>query len=259
MTSKYLIWITFLLSFFASGAFSQSRVIEDSLVYSDPTLSKGGGWIYGGSVDYWQVNMKYKPISGSYTGNLEYGQPGISFFAGKGNITGLLNYKEGSGQITYPFDYSKVNTRQVQFSLRYLLDELSTTYFTPYVMASYWNYYNKTDNYFTNGTFYYSETTNASAPMIGGGVIIPFSKTFGVRVDDLYGKTNASGKSTSSTAIMGNNGNINMLTLTAYYNLTNNVNFQFGYQITNLKPNAGINEINRNIEGLYAKIGYTFK
>jgi len=259
MTSKYLIWITLLLSFFSSGAFSQSRVIEDSLVYSDPTLSKGGGWIYGGSVDYWQVNMKYKPISGSYTGNLDYGQPGISFFAGKGNITGLLNYKEGSGQITYPFDYSKVNTRQVQFSLRYLLDELSTTYFTPYVMASYWNYHMKSDSYYTNGTFYHSETTNASAPMIGGGVIIPFSKTFGVRVDDLYGKTNASGKSTQSTAIMGNNGNINMLTLTAYYNLTNNVNFQFGYQLSQLKPSANVNEVNRNIEGLYAKIGYTFK
>ena len=83
MTSKYLIWITLLLSFFSSGAFSQSRVIEDSLVYSDPTLSKGGGWIYGGSVDYWQVNMKYKPIAGAYTGNLDYGQPGISFLQEK--------------------------------------------------------------------------------------------------------------------------------------------------------------------------------
>jgi len=95
--------------------------------------------------------------------------------------------------------------------------------------------------------------------MIGGGVIIPFSKTFGVRVDDLYGKTNASGKSTRSTTIMGNNGNINILTLTAYYNLTNNVNFQFGYQLTQLKPSANVNEVNRNIEGLYSKIGYTFK
>jgi hypothetical protein len=162
---------------------------------------------------------------------------------GKGNLTALINYKDGSGTITYPFDYSKVKTRQAQFSLRYLLDELSTTYFTPYVMASYWNYHMKSDSYYTNGTFYYSETTNASAPMIGGGVIIPFSNTFGVRLDDLWGVTNASGASTNNNKY-GNNGNINI---------------QSGYQLTQLKPSANVNEVNRNIEGLYAKIGYTFK
>jgi hypothetical protein len=50
-----------------------------------------------------------------------------------------------------------------------------------------------------------------------------------------------------------------MLTLAAYYNFTNNINIQFGYQLTQLKPSANVNEVNRNIEGLYAKIGYTFK
>ena len=258
MISKYLVWIPFLLSLFSSGAFSQTRVIEDSLVYSDPTLSKGSGWIYGGSVDYWSVSMKYKPLNGIYTGNLQYDQPGVSLFVGKGNLTALINYKDGSGNITYPNDYSKVRTRQAQFSLRYLLDELSTTYFTPYVMASYWNYHMKNDSYYTNGNFYYTESTNASAPMIGGGVIIPFTNTFGVRLDDLWGVTNASGVSTNSNKY-GNNGNINMLTLVAYYNLTNNINFQFGYQTVQLKPSANVNEVNRNIDGLFAKIGYTFK
>ena len=260
MTSKYLIWITLLLSFFSSGAFSQSRVIEDSLVYSDPTLSKGGGWIYGGSVDYWQVNMRYPSDNSNVVGTLNYYQPGASLFIGKGDLTVLLSYKNGSGDLEYPFDTSKITTTQTQLSLRYLLSDLSTEYVTPYVMTSYWDYELKSTQYFPKSpsTYYATENTKSRAPMIGGGGIFPFSKSFGLRLDGLWGITNSSGSHTRGNR-MGNTGNITMLTSTLYYNVTENVNFQFGYQLTTFKPSANYNQTNRTVDGLYLKLGYTFK
>ena len=258
MISKYVIFITLGLSFLSTSAFSQSRVIEDSLVYNDPTLSKGSGWIFGGSVDYWQVNMRYPSNNSNVVGTLNYYQPGASLFIGKGDLTVLLSYKNGSGDLEYPFDTAKITTTQTQVSLRYLLSDLSTEYVTPYVMASYWDYSMKSDQYYPKGTYWSTENTKSRAPMIGGGGIFPFSKSLGLRLDGLWGITNSSGSHTRGDR-MGNTGNITMLTSTLYYNVTENVNFQFGYQLASFKPSAIYSQTYRTVDGLYLKLGYTFK
>jgi hypothetical protein len=94
--------------------------------------------------------------------------------------------------------------------------------------------------------------------MIGGGGIFPFNKSLGLRLDGLWGIANSSGSHTRGTK-MGNTGNVTMLTSTLYYNVTENVNFQFGYQLASFKPSAYSEQSNRTVDGLYLKLGYTFK
>ena len=58
MKSKF-IKFALAASVFASlsaGTYAQSRVIEDSLVYDDPTVAKPGQWIFGASADYYNYS-----------------------------------------------------------------------------------------------------------------------------------------------------------------------------------------------------------
>ena len=52
IATKFSIFLGLLISF---AAYSQQREIQESLVYSDPTVAKGDKWVQGFSIDYFQT------------------------------------------------------------------------------------------------------------------------------------------------------------------------------------------------------------
>lgn len=247
------------LVFISSGVMAQSRVVEDSLVYDDPTVSKPNSWLYGISVDY--NNTTANASATDTQGNTHYQKTvsstvGASAFAGYGNFTLMGTYTPGRSTSTVPYYSTTINQTSWtgDLTLRWLVMDLQTRYFVPYLMGSYLKA-GGTDsmNVYVNGVQEINKYT-AQGPGVGFGGIIPLTEKFGCRADirDYFGQL----KTTSNVFTQFNTSkNIQYIksTLTGYYNVTDNINMQLGIQNSFTK-----NQSMSSATGVYAKLGYTF-
>jgi len=148
--------------------------------------------------------------------------------------------------------------------LRYLITDLSTTHFTPYLLAGF-NRVEENSNQsassgwtFSNGKTTASFSTKTNMPMLGVGGIIPVTTDYGFRADIKVGSGSTSGTSNAYNPVLrqsatkvGYQG-----TGTFYYNLTSNVNLQLGAQWDRVSLVPWSNAT--NLYGVYTKLGYTW-
>jgi hypothetical protein len=241
----------------STTAYAEERVIEDSLVYNDPTVAKGDQLIMGVSADYFTYTQSRSLLGGNITN--QFSQPGITGFAGKGNFSASLSYRSGTEQVSGSFPipgYSpamitvtgtaKSNSSEIM--LRWLARDWATKYFTPYAAVIYIS--SAADNSLTfvsGGTTYnYSYTSKATIQGAIVGGIFPVSATYGFRAEAGRGYGNQTVDSQSST-FAGTR-----YIATMYYNVTKAWNAQLGYK--RYVIDGGGNET-----GYYAMLGYTMR
>ena len=222
--SKLLLGII-ALSVLSTAAFADDRVIEDTLIYKDPTVAQAGQWVAGASLDYFSWNNSV----------LNYSQTGLSAFAGYGDVTVMASYRSGSASLTESNGaLLSVKMTNNEIDARWLLHDLKTSFFVPYVLAG---YENGTEDEGSAGTITISE------PLVGVGAIIPINEAVGFRVDGRYAATSAS-MPDGSTLTYGTQ----QLTATMYYNIAKSASLQVGVR----------NEAGNGISGtgVYAMLGF---
>lgn len=259
---KKIKYLFIALAFTSCGVIAAERIVEDSLVYDDPTVSKAGQWKGGVSFDLYRFTS---PVSAtntqgqsvSATENLT--QPGVSGFAGYGDFTLLGSYRQGQSTTQYGSPVSnsgQTTSYETEFDLRYLATPLAMEYFVPYVMLSYINH--RESDYvsgsYVNGVGEHNFLT-LKGPGAGIGGIIPITAKYGLRVDERFFDANNTNQSNIYPSLgFSAHANVNITTATAYYNVTDNINAQVGFR------SQQVHQTNNNstTNGYYATIGYTF-
>lgn len=257
MLKKSLLGISLFLIIFSSSA--QQRIIEESLVYSDPTVTKVGQWGGGISLDL----LNYRgPVSVTDTGGNLYSATqvsntlGFSGFVGYDDYSVLLSYRPGYSSTYVPGfnDYMWSRSAQYDLVFRWLLTDYRTKYFVPYVMGGYLKY----DNTDTVSVVYNGvqevNTQSAKGPEIGLGGIFPLNGKFGFRADVKVAFVKIDNNSNLFQQFAGSsNAQYYQGTITGYYNLTDKINLQTGLQyiyVTNV-PTTGTT-------GIYLQLGTRF-
>ncbi|OIR19455.1 hypothetical protein GALL_03360 [mine drainage metagenome] len=255
-----------------------TRVVEDTLVLKDPTVSASGKWVFGAALEGLYTNgpAKYNVGDQVESGTISGARPGLNLFAGYGDVTVNYAYRNGNADTTglyhyatatNPFNYgqtfsSKINENEI--TVRWLLRDLSTTYFTPYLYAGYVDAkYDNTNTITTPGLVWANNnnsptllsTNEWKGSMLGIGGIIPLTKDYGFRLDGALTSTSATYTASNGGYATGT-GLGSRFTGTMYYNIAQGWNIQAGgrYQYLN-GGNAGSNYI----AGVFAMIGYSYK
>lgn len=259
---------------FSSLAYSQGRVIEETLVVKDPTVAERGNWIAGGAFEYWYVAGKMTQYNNANQkvaeGDLKFTQPGGSGWIGYGDFTLMFTTRSGSGDQDMTYAAGTINAASLkttsdvkqkdnEFIVRWLARGLSTRFFTPYVVAGYTQTKFDQDETLQPGFFWTINGTPTrqfrytyKGPVLGLGAIFPINETFGVRVDGRakfysaelvsdYGKTTGNG--------VGGD-----FITTGYVNFLRNFNIQAGFKLASLRG-GDVGYLNRS--GLFGMIGYT--
>jgi hypothetical protein len=263
--------------FLTSNVFAQEdtkRVIEESLVLKDPTVTGMGKWVIGGALEYWYIKGSYDVYDGNgvkqATGDMQGGMPGGNIFFGYGDFT--LNYAFRKGSFSGDFNYnSGMNTHDEQdqkeheVTLRWLMRGLSLPHFTPYLVAGYTQIdLNETETITTttpNWVWSYnhlkvkSSTTTYKSPLVGIGAIVPVNEYFGVRLDGRVLYTSATRTFETGLEYTGS-GVGGSLIATAYVNIWEGLNFQVGGKY--LALNGGDAGSYSKVGG-FAMLGYSYK
>jgi hypothetical protein len=253
-----------LVSAATTAAYSQQREIKESLVFSDPTVAKSDSWVKGFSVDYNSTTkdgVGYDSGGGAHYQSTNSNTVGFSGFIGYGNFTLMFTQAPerfttvvpASGNLTTSTTINGSSTTR-ELVGRYLLTELQSTYFVPYVLGGYVTFEDTQDmDVYINGVREVNKNS-ASGPGLGLGGIFPISEKFGFRAD---AKQYYANLTTTSNVIAAFNASRDIKyvrsTITAYYNLTDRINLQLGVQssfIVNQERTLGT--------GTYLKFGYTF-
>ena len=262
------------------GSDSGQRVIEETLVLKDPTVSAAGKWVFGGAVEELYTHGPYWSTSSSGDGQKEHGtvsasKPGVNLFAGYGDFTINYSYRKGSLGVdldhtatsTTPFTYTHhmaIDETENELNLRWRLSSLDTAYVSPYVYLGYIDV--KSDQSDTlpassgliwtyNGTRVSSSTTTYKGGMAGIGAIIPVSAKYGLRIDGGLTGTNATWTRSDGATATGS-GVGGRLTGTLYYNIAQGWNAQMGGRFVLLN---GGNLGYHNIAGVFVMLGYSYK
>ncbi len=237
---------------------AQTRVIEDSLVYNDPTVAKAGKWVGGVSADFYafqvpitQYDSNFNPLSATQSLNMT----GLSGYAGYDDFTLMVSYRQGSSttQMGASSIVASSTPYQTEINLRYLATPLATKYFVPYFLVGYVGIHS---NYLLNVTVNGAQENNfTNIQGYGGGLggIIPLTDKWGFRIDErIY-----SGSVTTTSIIpsfnTSSNSNFYQTTLASYYNFTEQINGQLG-----LRTETTTGAYGSTNYGLYATIGYRF-
>lgn len=252
ISKKYTTLIqSFIVALVATNAYGQSREIQDSLIYTDPTISKSSDYIYGGSIEYW---YSHKSINNSsYSASSTLTQPGINFFVGKDNITASLSYK-GSGSSSTQISTAPSTTygngvlTEIEGSVRIRSKESYFDTVYPYIILGYLS--GSTDSWAGNVKY--------TSPVVGLGGIIPFNEKFGLRTDFKvlsYKQTLDShfptGYPTSSSG--------NFVTANLYWNVDKEWNAQFGARKTYYAGGSALTYgLNNTSIGYFVMLGKTF-
>jgi hypothetical protein len=257
--TSYFFATGFVLATISTAAFAADRVIEDSLVYKDPTVAHRNQIVEGISLDYFSFAQNLiipNAPNPDMTGTLTYLQPGISGFVGSGDFTVMASYRSGTGTanvtapingVTYTMNDSFTRS-EYELDLRWLMTNYQTTYFTPYALIGYaGSTMSQTITIASLPQFTYSADNSTTAPLIGVGGIIPMSEKIGFRIDEKFGFV------TDTSAGVSNNYNQNRLTTTMYYNFADSWNGQLGYRFESYTDGSP------SIVGGYAMLGYTFR
>ncbi len=243
---------------------AQGRVVEDSLVYNDPTVGNENQWAAGITLDYNNFSNTFVYPNSPYadaTQPTQYAQSGIGAFVGYGDYSVLLNYRQGTGNgtITYPYsapwtnqtlnDNFTISSYEVDF--RWLLSSFQYRYFVPYVL---YVYQSESRNDTRTGSWFgtpltQTDTSSITASGFGIGGIIPISEIYGFRVDirgtSVQDNFTYAGTTTQYTYPGSESA------ITAYYNITKSSNVQLGYKTMTYQGYP--------VTGQYVLLGYTFR
>jgi hypothetical protein len=228
-------------------AYADERLIEDNLVYDDPTVARPNNWNGGISVDYWSMST----VSKSGGGTFRLSEPGISAYVGYGDFSILGSFRQGSGNDVFN-NGTSYNNRQKQqneeIDLRWLATNFSMRYLTPYLIVGFVRA-NTSTQVNENNVAVGAGTSINTTPVYGFGGIVPINELLGFRADAKFGNL-----STTNGGIWSgsNNQRVSQTTVTAYYNVTENWNAQIGLQSIYLSGQP-------TQTGYYAKIGYAFR
>lgn len=252
------------------GKQADTRVIEETLILKDPTVTSSGKWVVGGALEYWYIKSKYDKYDNGVKisdGDITGSEPGGNIFVGYGDFTVNYAYRKGSWDVTNTYT-SGATTNETQeqkeneITVRWLMRGLATKFFTPYILAGYsqidfddtetlpstwvWTY---------NGGQVKKYTTQYKSPLLGLGVIIPLNSTVGFRVDGRALYSQAEYKLDNGYTVSGSGVGF-AGTATMYVNVYEGLNLQFGgkYQWLN-GGDAG----SRGIGGVFAMLGYSYK
>jgi hypothetical protein len=259
---------------FSTSALSQ-RVIEETLVVTDPTVARPNNWIVGGALEYWYVKGDFTQYNNSNQkvaeGDIQFNQPGGSLWVGYGDFTVLVTSRSGKGDqnLTYAAGtinaaslttHSEVKQKDTELLVRWLARPLSARWVTPYVVAGYTETKFDVDETLQTGFVW---TINGSptrhfrysykGPLLGIGGIFPFNETFGGRADLRFKFYSA--EVTSEYGTRTGTGIGNDLIHTGYANFWKGFNVQAGYKFASLRGGEDVGYLNRN--GLFGMLGYT--
>lgn len=261
---------------FSSVALSQ-RVIEETLVVSDPTVASPRNWIVGAAAEVWYVSGDYVQTDNNNNkiadGNLSFTQPGGSLWVGYGDFTVLFTARSGKGDQTLTYGpgvvaaqsvttTSEIRQKDTEIILRWLARPLSGRWVVPYGVVGY-----------TETKFDQDETLPAGSPpwpmintqtrhfrytykgpLLGIGAIFPITEMFGARVDGRikfydaevtseYGKKSGSGAGAD-------------IIVTGYMNFWRGFNLQAGIKASSLNGGEELGSaVTRG--GVFGMLGYT--
>lgn len=250
----------------------EKRVVEEELVLKDPTVAAAKNWVIGGSYDYWYVGGDYNTYDNTgktkiSEGTIKGDMNGGSIFVGYDLFTLQYTYREGGWDIDSKYLNQPINTRarqeqtESEIVARFLLHK--GEYISPYLIVGYNDIkLNVTDKIVTPGWVWtynnkntYAAETTFKSGLVGVGMIVPFSKALGIRVDGRLMSTSAEkvrddGRKWTGSGI-GTGG-----TLTGYWNIFKGVNLQAGVkgQWLNGGDAGGYGKW-----GSFASLGYSYK
>ena len=259
-----------------TAAYSQGRVIEETLVLKDPTVASPNNWVFGGAIEYTYVTGNYDLYDSNgdkiADGKINFGLPGGNFWVGYGDTTVNLAYRKGSGTIDRDWTVGaksrdELDQTDVELTLRYLFRTGGRSGITPYIIGGYMQTKFDESETITNFPAFVwtykgvgggptrTTSTTYKSPLIGGGAIFPFSDKFGARADIRLTYTRAElerddGAKYSGSGIGGG------FTATGYYNITNWLNAQAGVRFYSLN---GGDVGYKNFFGLFGMLGVTIR
>ena len=236
----------------------------------DPTVAAPNQWLFGAALEYMYVKGSYDLYDGNGNkladGDISFGLPGANLWVGHGNLTVNFAYRKGSGDIDRTWKVGAKSTDKLdqtdnELTLRYLFRTNSGL--SPYILAGYMQTKFEEDEQITNAGFIFpyngttrsQRTTTYKSPLIGGGMIVPFSDKFGMRADVRLTYTKAevvyeTGLKYTGSGIGGG------FTATGYYNITPWLNAQLGARYTSLN---GGDVGYKNFFGLFGMLGVSFR
>ena len=242
-----------------SGAVSaQQRVVEESIVYDDPTVARPGKWIFGAAIGGYYSNSNSSVSNSSGTEipvTQQYAQPRAGIWAGYGDLSILFGYSKVKSTLGIPGNSKQEDGDIFSADLRYLVMPLSMKYFVPYVLGSYvQSDSTSTFSYVNSNGVRQTGTNKANGPGLGLGGIIPISEKYGLRVDAREYSLKTTGRS-NLFSNLNSDADIRFreYTAAAYYNITENINIQIGGTSSYIVDRALTSSY-----GFNALIGYTF-
>lgn len=260
------------------GAASAQRVIEETLVLRDPTVAARDSWLIGAGLEYWKVSGDYTIVDTTgreiAKGSIDYNQPGYNFYVGYGDFTLFLTGRSGDGTLDVTYapgalgpnqtlrTSSKVEQEDREIMLRWMF--YKSRNFNPYALAGYsWTDYEETQTLTTPGFIWTATGTPTrtkkieyTAPLLGLGAVIPFSESFGMRIDGRVKFYDAKRTGTGFTTVE-DSGTGGDMTGTVYWNIFEGLNLQAGARFMRLDGGEQIGWVNRT--GFFASLGYVLR
>lgn len=260
------------------GTASAQRVIEETLIFSDPTVARERNWLVGAAFEYWYISGDYTITANDGTtigeGDIKYTQPGWNAYAGYGDFTVFFTSRSGDGDLDITYGpgtmgvpqavstKSKVEQEDREISVRWIVAK--RPHFAPYVVAGYsWTDYEQEEviqtpgfNWTATGTPTRRETIEYTAPFIGGGAIIPINERFGLRAEGRI-KFYSADRTRSGFAKDSGDGIGGDATLTGYVNIIEGLNAQVGGRFTHLDAGDAGGTVSR--WGWFAMLGYVHR
>ncbi|MCK4529239.1 hypothetical protein KAW18_17890, partial [candidate division WOR-3 bacterium] len=228
-----------------------------------------------GSYEYWYVEQDYDRYNQSGVketeGTIDGDMHGGNIMLGYDNWTVQFSYREGDFDATQRWLSYSVDTKtseeqeEYEITLRYLMRDLGSRHFVPYIIAG----YNATDmkatqTITTSGWVWTRNNTTTiwdkyeyKAYLLGVGAIMPFNKYIGIRGDIRggYGKTER--QLDTGTRYTGDGGAF-VGHLTGYWNVFKGLNLQVGGKYQYL--DGGSTHIRDFAKGgLFAMFGYSYR
>ena len=247
-----------LISINFGSAFAQQRVVEESLVYDDPTVAKPGKWLFGVAVGgyYSNANTSGTNTSGNtVNATQQMTQPQVSGYIGYEDITLLLRYQKQKSTTNFPGNTANMDGNIFSADLRWLITPIGMKHFVPYVLASYAKFTDNTTFSYVNSSGLQQTGKNwGDGPGLGVGGIFPITAKYGLRADirQYNLKTNSSSNMWSEFNTTANI-QYRQFQATAYYNITDNINRQVGGNSTYIA-----NRAQSTAYGFFTQIGYSF-
>jgi hypothetical protein len=246
------------------AVYAEDRVIEDTLVYNDPTVAHQSQWVKGVSAEFWNVNTSMPSTYGTI--NVHANQPGVSGFVGYGDFSVLAGYRKGTGTADLNTTvlgnslniHDTISSSALEVDVRWLLRNIKIKFVTPYLLVGHVE--DKSDATMSatlNGSNYAltnpSSTSTSKTNLAGVGGIFPINPKMGIRADVRYGFVNTSDTSAGTDSYKDA-----LVTATFYYNILRGLNAQVGGRYdksgTGSSGSAG-----GSVAGFYATFGYSFQ